>query len=91
MSPRSKLSTKHAQRVCGFLHFPRKRWERAGKVRPQALRRSFTSYAASLGIPASVCALWQGHRADVAERFYRMQVLERLDASSLESAMGLER
>lgn len=87
--PRSKLSRKHATRLCGFVHFPRKRWEQTGKVRPQALRRSFTSYAASIGIPASVCALWQGHRADVADRFYRLQVLERLDASSLEAAMGL--
>lgn len=67
----------------------RKAWERAGDVRPQKLRRNFTSYAASLGVPATVCALWQGHSVQVAERFYAQQVLDRASARSIEAAMGL--
>ncbi len=56
---------------------------------PQALRQNFTSYAASIGIPATVAALWQGHAADVAEKHYRAQVLDRNPGSSMEEAMGL--
>lgn len=67
----------------------RKAWEAAGEIRPQMLRRNFTSYAASLGVPATVCALWQGHSIQVAERYYAQQVLERGKARSLEAAMGL--
>lgn len=59
------------------------------KIGPQLLRQNFTSYAASLGVPASVAALWQGHRADVAERHYRAQVLDRQSGDSIEAAMGL--
>lgn len=79
-----------SERVCGYKIFPIKRWNRAGKLRPQALRRNFTSYAASLGIPASICAMWQGHSAEVAERHYRQMVLERKAARSIEAAMGLD-
>lgn len=67
----------------------RRSWERAGDVRPQQLRRNFTSYAASMGVPATVCALWQGHSVQVAERYYAQQVLERGRAKSVEAAMGL--
>ena len=35
----------------------RKAWERAGDARPQKLRRNYTSYTASLGVPATDCAL----------------------------------
>jgi integrase len=72
--------------------YSRRAWDRAQRnsgITPQALRRNFTSYAASLGIPASVCALWQGHSMQVAEDHYRQQVLERKRASSMEAAMGL--
>jgi len=79
--------------------FPKKAWEAAlrelddegdAAIGPQRLRQNFTSYASSLGVPASVCAMWQGHSAEVAQRHYRAQVLERApDASSFESAMGL--
>ncbi|MBV6514397.1 MAG: hypothetical protein HPKKFMNG_00020 [Planctomycetes bacterium] len=55
------------------------------------LRQNFTSYAASLGIPAAVTALWQGHVKVVAERFYRAQVLERHQGNSLEQAMGMSK
>lgn len=79
-----------SERVCGYKIFPIKRWNKAGKLRPQALRRNFTSYAASLGIPASICAMWQGHSAEVAERHYRQMVLERKAARSIEAAMGLD-
>lgn len=64
----------------------------AAKVRrigPQMLRQNFTSYAAALGIPPAVCALWQGHGANVAERHYRAQVLERQAGKTFEDAMGL--
>ncbi len=71
--------------------YDRKQWKRRGTIRPQQLRRNFTSYAASLGIPAAVCAMWQGHSLAVAEQFYRQQVLHRLDAESLESAIGFGR
>lgn len=56
---------------------------------PQKLRKNFTSYAASLGIPATVAALWQGHAAEVASKYYRMQVLDRQQAPDLAGAMGL--
>ena len=58
-------------------------------ISPQKLRQNFTSYAASLGIPSSIAALWQGHAADVAERHYRAQVPDRVKAKSFEDAMGL--
>ncbi|MCQ3950287.1 MAG: hypothetical protein DPW14_10775 [Planctomycetes bacterium] len=76
--------------------FPKGAWEaahresKARRVSPQGLRRNFTSYAASMGIPATVAALWQGHSAAVAERHYRTQVLERHGGDSLEAAMGLD-
>ncbi|MCC7510968.1 MAG: tyrosine-type recombinase/integrase [Planctomycetes bacterium] len=75
--------------------FPKSAWqmvnERAelNRIGPQMLRQNFTSYAASLGIPSTVAALWQGHSAGVAERHYRAQVLERLPGSSIEESMGL--
>lgn len=69
-------------------------WQRRKKslgisALPQALRKNFTSYAASLGVPASVCAMWQGHTTKVAEEYYRQQVLERVKADCFEDAMGL--
>lgn len=79
--------------------FPKKAWEAVlddlgmegqEAVGPQKLRQNFTSYAASLGIPASVAAMWQGHSAEVAQRHYRAQVLDRNpEAKSFEDAMGL--
>lgn len=75
--------------------FPKTAWEATRKlaklsdVGPQALRQNFTSYAASLGIPSAVCALWQGHSTAVAERYYRAQVLERAGDKSIEDAVGL--
>ncbi|CAG0963770.1 hypothetical protein PLCT2_00911 [Planctomycetaceae bacterium] len=75
--------------------FPKSGWQMTAKdvkgerIGPQALRQNFTSYAASIGIPASVAAMWQGHAADVAEKFYRAQVLDRNPGSSIEDAMGL--
>ncbi|MEZ5992265.1 MAG: site-specific integrase [Planctomycetota bacterium] len=59
------------------------------RIGPQMLRQNFTSYAASLGVPSTVAALWQGHSAGVAERHYRAQVLERQQGKSIEEAMGL--
>lgn len=62
----------------------------APRINPQRLRQNFTSYAASIGVPAAVAAMWQGHSAQVAERYYRAQVLEsEPDAESFEDAMGL--
>lgn len=63
----------------------------APRIGPQMLRQNFTSYAASLGIPAAVTALWQGHATVVAERFYRAQVPERHQGNSLEQAMGMSK
>jgi len=70
-------------------HLLPKVWHAAGKIMPQALRRNFTSYAASLGVPAAVTAMWQGHTLTVAEDHYRQQVLSREQAASIEAAMGL--
>lgn len=76
--------------------FPKSGWqmvnERAKleRIGPQMLRQNFTSYAASLGVPSTVAAMWQGHSAGVAERHYRAQVLERLSGGSFEAAMGLQ-
>lgn len=75
--------------------FPKSAWMLTAKdaklhrIGPQSLRQNFTSYAASIGIPASVAALWQGHTASVAERYYRAQVLERKGDRSIAAAMGL--
>lgn len=75
--------------------FPKSGWQevaklvKGAKIGPQALRQNFTSYAASMGIPASVAAMWQGHAADVAERYYRAQVLDRNPGKTIEEAMGL--
>lgn len=75
--------------------FPRSGWETVAElaklpnVSPQRLRQNFTSYAASLGFPQDVEALWLGHSAAVAEKHYRAQVLERHQANSIEEAMGL--
>jgi integrase len=74
--------------------FPKSAWERVNRnaklprIGPQMLRRTFTSYCASLGVPAAVAALWQGHGANVAEVSYRQQLLERGEGS-IEEAMGL--
>lgn len=57
---------------------------------PQKLRKNFTSYCASMGIPSDVAALWQGHSPQVAAEYYRQQVLEREQAASVEGAMGLD-
>lgn len=75
--------------------FPKSAWQLTNeeadlrRVGPQMLRQNFTSYAASIGIPAAVTALWQGHAANVAERYYRAQVLDRNAGSSIQDAMGL--
>lgn len=58
-------------------------------ITPQKLRQNFTSYAASVGVPASVAAMWQGHGVEVAERHYRAQLIDRQAGHSFESAMGL--
>jgi integrase len=74
---------------------PKKAWEAINgqlegeRIKPQALRQSFCAYASSIGIPATVAALWQGHSSNVAERWYRSQVLDRDQAASIEEAMGL--
>lgn len=75
--------------------FPKKEWEKvnkkseAPKIGPQMLRQNFCAYAASFGVPASVAALWQGHSSNVAERWYRAQVLDRQKGVSVEEIMGL--
>ena len=76
--------------------FPKSGWHMVAKelkgprIGPQALRQNFTSYAASIGIPAAVAAMWQGHAADVAEKHYRAQVLDRNPGKTIEEAMGLD-
>ncbi len=75
--------------------FPKSAWQLTNgeanlrRIGPQMLRQNFTSYAASIGIPATVAALWQGHAANVAERYYRAQVLDRGAGDSIQDAMGL--
>lgn len=75
--------------------FPKGAWKGVNRdsgvktISPQQLRQNFTSYAGSLGIPATVAAMWQGHGADVAEKHYRAQVLDRNDGASFDVAMGL--
>jgi len=59
------------------------------RIGPQMLRQNFTSYAASLGVPSTVAAMWQGHSGGVAERHYRAQVLDRNNGASFQEAMGL--
>ncbi len=59
-------------------------------VRPQGLRQTFCAVAASMGVPASVAAQWQGHGAAVAEKWYRSLSLERpAGAVDFEQALGL--
>lgn len=75
--------------------FPKSGWEmtaravKGDRIGPQALRQNFTSYAASIGIPAAVSAMWQGHASAVAEKYYRAQVLDRSPGNTMEDAMGL--
>ncbi len=75
--------------------FPKGAWKGTNRnagiraISPQHLRQNFTSYAGSLGIPATVAAMWQGHGADVAEKHYRAQVLDRNEGASFDVAMGL--
>ena len=75
--------------------FPKSGWYMVAKkvkgprIGPQALRQNFTSYGASIGIPAAVSAMWQGHAADVAEKHYRAQVLDRNPGKTIEEVMGL--
>ncbi|MBK8207219.1 MAG: tyrosine-type recombinase/integrase [Planctomycetes bacterium] len=75
--------------------FPKSGWQMVNqrakleRIGPQMLRQNFTSYAASLGVPSTVAALWQGHSAGVAERHYRAQVLDRNLAATMDEAMGL--
>jgi len=83
------LKTRHNAGKPPATRFLPKPWREAGQIRPQALRRNFTSYAASIGLPPAVVAMWQGHSLTVAEEHYRQQVLERRKAASVEDAMGL--
>lgn len=75
--------------------FPKKPWKTVCDdsglegMTPQNLRKNFCSYAAALGVPASVAADWQGHSAAVAEKWYRLQVLDGAKGSTFEEAMGL--
>lgn len=84
------------ERVLYFNKFPREGWRNAAKragldIRPKDVRSNFTSYAAVLGVPPAVCAMWQGHGASVAERHYRAQLRNwTKGARSFEEAMGLE-
>lgn len=59
------------------------------QLSPQRLRQNFTSYGASMGVPATTCALWQGHSSLIAERHYRALVPGRNKAANFEDAMGL--
>lgn len=63
-------------------------WRKLVRFTPQDLRRNFTSWCASLGVPPAVTAMWQGHSLAVAESFYRQQLLERSQSDSLEHALG---
>ncbi|MEE9312525.1 MAG: tyrosine-type recombinase/integrase [Planctomycetota bacterium] len=74
--------------------FPKGAWYSIAKaaelsISPQKLRQNFTSYAASLGVPESVAALWQGHSSAVAKRYYRTQLLDRNKGNNFEEGMGL--
>jgi len=60
------------------------------EVRPQGLRQTWCATAASLGWPAAVAALVQGHGAAVAERWYRSLAVDRVaGAKDFEQALGL--
>ena len=76
--------------------FDRRAWESLGRelglrrLTPQTLRQNMCSYLSSIGVPATVAAMWLGHSVKVAERFYRAQVLDRQHGESVEEAMGLD-
>jgi integrase len=62
----------------------------SGDLGPQVLRRAFTSYAATLGIPSAVVAQWQGHSPGVADKYYRLYAKAAVvDPKSMEEALGL--
>lgn len=74
--------------------YPKHAWERARKnssidLTPQKLRQNFVSYCASMGVPPAVAAMWCGHSAAVAEKHYRLQLMDRKKAKSIQGAMGL--
>lgn len=76
--------------------FPQGTWNKIARsiglrrMGPQRLRQNFTSYAAALGVPASIAALWQGHSVAVAEKFYRTIVMSRVKSDDFETSMGLK-
>ncbi len=86
-----------SDREAGEPGFPKGPWNRISRkcrlreMGPQALRQNFTSYAAALGVPATIASLWQGHSSAIAEKWYRTLVLSRIDADDFETSMGLTR
>ena len=77
--------------------FARRQWSSIARrlgmpsMLPQSLRQNFASYACSLGVPDTTCALWLGHGAEVSARWYRSWPAERNTGKNLtlEQAMGL--
>lgn len=59
------------------------------KIKPKALRSNWTSYAVSMGVPASVVALWAGHSPAVLERHYLAYAHGSLDGKTMEDCMGI--
>lgn len=73
---------------------PKYAWARVRRqsgidLTPQKLRQNFVSYCASMGVPPAIAAMWCGHSAQVAERHYRLQLMDRKKAESIQGAMGL--
>lgn len=74
--------------------YPKHAWERVRRgskvnITPQKLRQNFVSYCASMGVPPAIAAMWCGHSAQVAERHYRLQLMDRKKANSIQGAMGI--
>ncbi|MCD4656752.1 MAG: tyrosine-type recombinase/integrase [Planctomycetes bacterium] len=56
----------------------------------QNLRKTFESYAVTLGVPPAKAAFWVGHSTATAEKHYTAYAFGNLTGKSIEEAMGLK-
>ena len=56
----------------------------------QNLRKTFESYAVSMGVPPAKAAFWVGHSTATAEKHYTAYAFGKLQGNSIEEAMGLK-
>lgn len=85
----NELRKRHKAGKPVLMAFDRVHWQDSIDITPHQLRANWVSYALSIGIPAEVVSDWAGHSEAVMRRHYKMQVLERRAAKSIQSALGM--